>query len=374
MCGIIGILLAETDVTVTTPPHLTINHDVNQMLFDGLTVLQHRGQDAAGIVTASCTNSTTTNSTTTTTTTTTTSTTTPLKKWRLHLRKDNGLVKDVFQQHHMLELRGHVGLGHCRYPTAGSSSCSAEAQPLYTNYPYGICVAHNGNITNTEQLASYLHDQYDRHVNTDSDSELLLNLFAEQLTQQTRHMNITKSSASSSSAASTTTTNPTNGKSCGGDGGGGGSSNNTQTMQNAIFAAMTQVMEKCHGGYAGLYLINGYGLVGFRDPHGIRPLVFGCRKAESTTTTATTTTMSMRSNTQYLNSTSRNSSMASIVDVLDEEGIPMTPKNMEHVAHQLDYCICSESVALDTLGFKLIRYVQLHGVLCQRITLFSVFD
>ena len=322
MCGIIGILLAESDAGSTE-----ITNDVNQMLFDGLTVLQHRGQDAAGIVTASC--STATNSTNT-------------KKWRLHLRKDNGLVKDVFQQHHMMELRGHVGLGHCRYPTAGSSSCSAEAQPLYTNYPYGICVAHNGNITNTEQLASYLHDQYDRHVNTDSDSELLLNLFAEQLTQQTRHMNITKTDTASNGKGQTPLTT------------------NTQTMQNAIFAAMTQVMEKCHGGYAGLYLINGYGLVGFRDPNGIRPLVFGCRKAETintttttTTTTATTTTTSAAMN--RMNSSSRNSSMNSIVDVLDEEGIPMTPKNMEHSSHQLDYCICSESVALDTLGFKLIR-------------------
>jgi Glutamine phosphoribosylpyrophosphate amidotransferase len=96
------------------------------LIFDGLTVLQHRGQDAAGIVTS--------------------------ERGRLHLRKDNGLVKDVFQTHHMIELRGNVGLGHVRYPTAGSSSC-AEAQPLYSNYPYGICVAHNGNLTNTEELA-----------------------------------------------------------------------------------------------------------------------------------------------------------------------------------------------------------------------------
>ena len=101
------------------------------MIFDGLTVLQHRGQDAAGIVTS--------------------------EHRRLHLRKDNGLVKDVFQQHHMLELRGSVGLGHVRYPTAGSSSC-AEAQPLYTNYPYGICVAHNGNVTNTKELTTELRD------------------------------------------------------------------------------------------------------------------------------------------------------------------------------------------------------------------------
>ena len=99
------------------------------MLVDGLTVLQHRGQDAAGIVTS--------------------------EQGRLHLRKDNGLVKDVFQDHHMLDLRGNVGLGHVRYPTAGSSSC-AEAQPLYTNYPYGICVVHNGNLINTDVLSQEL--------------------------------------------------------------------------------------------------------------------------------------------------------------------------------------------------------------------------
>ena len=119
MCGIIGLLLANEE------------EQVNQMLFDGLTVLQHRGQDAAGIVTA--------------------------ERRRLHLRKDNGLVKDVFQTHHMMELRGNVGLGHVRYPTAGSSSC-AEAQPLYTNHPFGICVAHNGNLTNTESLETYVKD------------------------------------------------------------------------------------------------------------------------------------------------------------------------------------------------------------------------
>jgi amidophosphoribosyltransferase len=105
---------------------------VNQLLFDGLTVLQHRGQDAAGIVTS--------------------------ERRRLHLRKDNGLVKDVFQTHHMMELRGNVGIGHVRYPTAGSSSC-AEAQPLYTNFPYGICMAHNGNLTNTEDLTNVIRDQ-----------------------------------------------------------------------------------------------------------------------------------------------------------------------------------------------------------------------
>lgn len=233
------------------------------MLFDGLTVLQHRGQDAAGIVTS--------------------------EHRRLHLRKDNGLVRDVFQNHHMLELRGNVGMGHVRYPTAGSSSC-AEAQPLYTNYPFGICVAHNGNLTNTEQLTEYLTNTVGRHVNTDSDSELLLNMFANSLTQETLLNNNNKMQSN-------------------GD------------MKEAIFAAIASVMTQCKGGYAGLYLVNGYGLVGFRDPHGIRPLVFGCRSSKQG----------------------------------HEQDIPATPASMENADRSLDYVISSESVAIDTLGFKLVR-------------------
>ena len=224
---------------------------VNQLIFDGLTVLQHRGQDAAGMVTA--------------------------ERRRLHLRKDNGLVKDVFQQHHMLELRGNVGVGHCRYPTAGSSSC-AEAQPLYTNYPHGICVAHNGNLTNTEELVE-LMNQKQRHVNTDSDSELLLNMFAESLTKY--------------------------------DVG--------EDMVEAIFATTKEVMGQCRGGYATVYLINGVGLVGFRDPHGIRPLVFGCRDKSPVKNTSWTTEM------------------------------------IENAGNKLDYVVSSESVAIDTLGFQLVR-------------------
>ncbi|GMH51633.1 hypothetical protein TL16_g01050, partial [Triparma laevis f. inornata] len=235
MCGIIGILLANED------------QHVNQMIFDGLTVLQHRGQDAAGIVTS--------------------------ENRRLHLRKDNGLVKDVFQQHHMTELRGNMGLGHVRYPTAGSSSC-AEAQPLYTNYPFGISVAHNGNLTNTTSLNSHVSEECLRHVNTDSDSELLLNLFAEELTKRKRL---------------------------------------TGNFANDIFAAMEGVMRQCEGGYSGLYMINGVGLVGFRDPNGIRPIVFGSRVSQK------------------------------------KEGL---------VGFNLDYCMASESVAIDTLGFKLIRDIN----------------
>lgn len=235
---------------------------MNQLLFDGLTVLQHRGQDAAGMVTA--------------------------ERRRLHLRKDNGLVRDVFHTHHMMELRGNVGIGHCRYPTAGSSSC-AEAQPLYTNYPHGICVAHNGNITNTQELTEYLQEKAGRHVNTESDSELLLNIFAEAMTKQAE------------------------GKS----------------MKEMVFSAVEDVMGKCTGGYAGLYLINGIGLVAFRDPHGIRPLVFGCRNSKS--------------------SSGQNKGAK-------ENTIPPSPARMGSAPNpNLDYVIASESVVVDTLGFDLVR-------------------
>lgn len=233
---------------------------MNQLLFDGLTVLQHRGQDAAGMVTS--------------------------ERGRLHLRKENGLVRDVFQPHHMIELRGNVGLGHVRYPTAGSSSC-AEAQPLYTNYPYGICVAHNGNLTNTDELYADLVSNQ-RHVNTDSDSELLLNIFAEALNRnQAKYTD----------------------------------------MVEAVFATCKEIMHQCRGGYATSYYVNGIGLVSFRDPHGIRPLVFGCRST----------------------------------DPADAQKI-WTTEMMETANKRLDYCIASESVAIDTLGFQLTRYVQLSSL------------
>lgn len=244
MCGIIGLMLADEKA------------HVNQLLFDGLTVLQHRGQDAAGMVTS--------------------------ERGRLHLRKDNGLVRDVFQQHHMLELRGNVGVGHVRYPTAGSSSC-AEAQPLYTNYPYGICVAHNGNLTNTEALYKDMVTKL-RHVNTDSDSELLLNLFAESLNKhQAKQDNVIE----------------------------------------AVFDTCREIMHQCKGGYATVYYINGVGLVGFRDSHGIRPLVFGCRSNDPEDTDKTWTT-----------------------------------EMMETAGKKLDYCVASESVAIDSLGFQLVRDVR----------------
>ena len=131
---------------------------VNQSLYDALTVLQHRGQDAAGIMTD--------------------------HGGRLRVRKGNGLVRDVFLERHMLKLAGNVGLGHVRYPTAGSASLS-EAQPFYVNSPYGICLAHNGNLVNADELKRLVEQQDHRHLNTSSDSEVLLNVFAHELSRHT---------------------------------------------------------------------------------------------------------------------------------------------------------------------------------------------
>jgi amidophosphoribosyltransferase len=195
MCGIVGIVSSSA---------------VNQQIYDALTVLQHRGQDAAGIMTA--------------------------HEGELFLRKDNGLVRDVFQQKHMLRLKGNMGIGHVRYPTAGCDS-SAEAQPFYVNSPYGICLAHNGNLTNAAELSDVLVREDLRHLNTTSDSEVLLNVLASEL----QRFGTPRASATD------------------------------------IFAAVSAVYRRCRGAYAAVAMILGHGVLGFRDPHGIRPLVIGTR-------------------------------------------------------------------------------------------------
>ena len=224
MCGIAGIVSHQ---------------NVNQELYDALTVLQHRGQDAAGIVT--CENG------------------------RLHLRKDNGLTRDVFTTEQMMKLKGNMGIGHVRYPTAGCSS-SSEAQPFYVNSPFGITLAHNGNLTNTETLKKELFIEDQRHLNTNSDSEVLLNIFAHEL-QQLGKLELNK---------------------------------------DDIFKAVEGVHRRCKGAYAVILMIPNIGIIGFRDPHGIRPIVFGERKSEQGT----------------------------------------------------EFIIASESVALDVLGFELIRDIE----------------
>ena len=203
MCGIIGAVVRPGE-------------PVAPLIYDGLTVLQHRGQDAAGIVTCD--------------------------GEHLYQRKSNGLVRDVFQQRHMETLQGHMGLGHARYPTAGTSSC-AEAQPFYTNSPYGISLAHNGNLTNAKELTKQLYEDDLRHVNTSSDSEVLLNILAHEL--QTRgKLHIKKK---------------------------------LWLNVEDVFAAVDRVHERCLGGYAIVSMITGYGMLGFRDPWGIRPLILGRR-------------------------------------------------------------------------------------------------
>ena len=189
------------------------NAPVNLLIYDALTVLQHRGQDAAGIATTG--------------------------GERIFLRKDNGLVRDVFRTRHMRELVGNLGIGHVRYPTAGSSNAH-EAQPLYVNSPYGIALGHNGNLTNADRLKTELFEKDRRHLNTRSDSEILLNVFAHALGQALQ-----------------------------GD----------DLRPEHIFTAVEQVHRRCRGAYSVVAIIPGFGLVGFRDPHGIRPMVFGVRKA-----------------------------------------------------------------------------------------------
>jgi len=226
MCGILGVV-------GTTP--------VNQLLYDGLQVLQHRGQDAAGIATG--------------------------EGGRFHMHKGSGLVRDVFRTRNMRSLVGNWGIGHCRYPTAGSADNPAEAQPFYVNSPFGLMLAHNGNLTNAAQLKQDMFLQDLRHMNTDSDSEVLLNVFAHELQV---------------------------------------ASNTHQVDAETIFKAVAGVHRRVRGAYAVVAMIAGYGLVAFRDPFGIRPLVIG-----------------------------RND----------------TPAGAE-------YLVASESVAIDTLGFKLLRDVE----------------
>nr|MBV6631117.1 amidophosphoribosyltransferase [Oceanococcus sp. HetDA_MAG_MS8] len=198
MCGIVGMVAHSA---------------ANQSIYDALTVLQHRGQDAAGIMT--------------------------WDKGEFFLRKANGLVRDVFGKEHMLSLQGAAGIGHVRYPTAGCSS-SAEAQPLYVNSPYGIVLAHNGNLTNADELREQLFLEDRRHLNTSSDSEVLLNVLATELAH-TGGLNVD---------------------------------------EDAVFTAIRRLGQRARGAYACVAMINGFGVVGFRDPMGIRPAVYGKRSTE----------------------------------------------------------------------------------------------
>ena len=226
MCGILGVVSHQP---------------VNQLLYDGLQLLQHRGQDAAGIVTVDGN--------------------------MFHMHKNNGMVRDVFRTRDMRNLMGNAGIAHVRYPTAGSADSSAESQPFYVNSPFGIVLGHNGNLTNTEQLQEELFRQDLRHVNTGSDSEVLLNVLAHELNAAVKDHRLTA---------------------------------------EAVFQAVSNVHRRCRGAYAVVAMIAGFGLLAFRDPQGIRPLIFGKQESEAGT----------------------------------------------------EWLVASESVALDALGFRAVRDVQ----------------
>lgn len=242
MCGIIGIVA---------------HSPVNQLLYDGLLLLQHRGQDAAGIVTGEG----------------------PM----FHMFKGPGLVQNVFRTRNMRDLTGNAGIGHCRYPTAGSAFSELESQPFYVNSPFGVTLGHNGNLTNSDALKRELWELDFRHVNTNSDSEVLLNVLALELERAAHHARLDP---------------------------------------DAIFRAVAGVHKRCRGAYAVVAMIAGYGLLAFRDPYGIRPLIVGYNDALGGT---------------------------------------------EHV-------VASESVAVDALGFKVLRdvapgeavFVELAGTLHAR--------
>jgi len=199
MCGIVGVV-AHTSV--------------NQLLYDGLLLLQHRGQDAAGIVTS--------------------------EGSQFHMYKGPGLVQNVFRTRNMRDLMGAAGIGHCRYPTAGSAFSELESQPFYVNSPFGVTLGHNGNLTNSEELKRELFQLDFRHVNTNSDSEVLLNVLALELERAAQHHRLDP---------------------------------------DAIFKAVAGVHKRCRGAYAVVAMIAGYGMLAFRDPYGIRPLIIGRNEA-----------------------------------------------------------------------------------------------
>ena len=195
MCGVVGVV-SQTEVS--------------PVIYDALTILQHRGQDAAGIATST--------------------------DKRFFIRKQLGLVRDVMRSQHIPNLRGHIGIGHVRYPTAGSEDREL-AQPMYVNSPFGISIAHNGNLTNADELRETLVHKDLRHLNTDSDSEILLNVFAHELQKQ----------------------------------------GVIEPGAKEIFAAVRALHKRVRGAYSVVIMINGLGIVGFRDPFGIRPLIIGSK-------------------------------------------------------------------------------------------------
>jgi amidophosphoribosyltransferase len=202
MCGIVGVIAKQ--------------QNVNQVIYDALLLLQHRGQDAAGIVT--------------------------MQDNKCFTQKARGMVRDVFRTRNMRALPGPVGLGQVRYPTAGNADSEEEAQPFYVNAPFGIVLVHNGNLTNAQVLRRELFEIDQRHTNTDSDTEVLLNVLAHELSRVSSGVKLTS---------------------------------------DMVFDAVSAVHRRLKGSYAVVALIAGYGLLAFRDPYGIRPLIYGQMKDQS---------------------------------------------------------------------------------------------
>ncbi len=227
MCGVVAMLGTGS---------------INQSIYEALTVLQHRGQDAAGIITSD--------------------------GQRVYERTGTGLVRHVFSPEQLFEMKGHMGIGHVRYPTAGVNT-SAEAQPFYVNSPFGIALCHNGNLTNASELGEKVFRNDRRQINSSSDSEVMLNVFAYELSTRVRETGF-------------------------------------DLQPNDVFQAVKRVFQRCRGAFAVTVLIVGYGVLAFRDSHGIRPLVYGTRE---------------------------------------------TTDGMEHA-------FTSESVALDVLGIDLVKDVE----------------
>src|SRR5256714_2850824 len=223
MCGILGIVAQSP---------------VNQLLYDGLLVLKPGAKEAAGIVTSD--------------------------QNMLHMHKGSGMVRDVFRTRNMRDLAGHMGIAHCRYPTAGSAFKAAEAQPFYVNSPFGIVLGHNGNLTNADQLKDEMFRTDLRHINTGSDSEVLVNVLAHELEKASVRLRL---------------------------------------EPQTIFTAVSHVHRRLKGAYAVVAMIAGYGVLAFRDPFGIRPAVIGYNETDAGT----------------------------------------------------EYMVASESVAIDALGFRVLR-------------------
>lgn len=260
MCGLVGIVGKQP---------------VNQALYDGLTMLQHRGQDAAGIMT--------------------------IDGLQFRLRKGDGLVRDVFRTRHMKRLSGHLGIAHTRYPDKKGTG-SGEAQPFYVNSPFGLALAHNGNLTNSSELQESLFKTAKRHINTQSDAEILLNVFAHELSKSDKPM----------------------------------------LDAEDIFAAVSRLHQQVKGAYAVVSMLVGHGVIAFRDPNGIRPLALGKRES--------------RQGTEYIVASESvaidGTGFTFLRDILPGEAVYITEKGELHSAQ------CADSAQYHSCIFEYVYFAR----------------